>query len=315
MHWHGFITLPLVLLLVGISLAAGVTWIMALVLLRPPRMTDGRAAWRLRRLSPGDLQLRFSDLTFTIQDERNQPLRLAAWWMPHPNAKGRCAILLHGYGDAKVGAIAWAPTLHELGFNVLALDLRAHGASEGRHCTAGFFERHDVSQVIDQLKRDFPAGSKTILLFGISLGAAVAAAAAVLRDDIAAVVMECPYPDYELATASHANVLGAPGPWLASRAFKWAQRISGADFDAVRPVELIPKIPCPLMVIRSEADVFVDDAHAAMIEEATKQHAGETVYWNAENAHHVAAICEDPVEYKERLEAFLRQAGVLRIDA
>ena len=43
-------------------------------------------------------------------------------------------------------------------------------------------------------------------------------------------------------------------------------------------------------------------------EAATGAHAGYTVYWNAENAHHVAAICEDPVEYAKRIDAFLKSA-------
>ncbi len=309
MVWNLFI-LVAVLLVVGVVLAEATVRVMAMALLQPARMTDGRAAWRLRRLSPGDLQLSFSKVSFNVRDDAtNETIRLAAWWIPQPEADGRCAVLLHGYGDAKVGGIAWAPPLHALGFNVLALDLRAHGESEGRYCTAGFFERYDVSQVIDQLKGERPGETRRIVLFGVSLGAAVAAATAVMRDDIAAVIMECPYPDYELAASAHAEVLGAPGEFLQRRAFALAQRIAKADFSAVRPVDLIPKIPCPVMVIRSESDVFIDEEHAGMVEEAARRRVGRTLYWNAENAHHVAAICEDPEEYERRIGEFLGEVG------
>src|SRR5437868_6235600 len=82
----------------------------ALALLRPARMTDGRAAWRLQRISPGDLRLHYSELSFSVRDDfSGRPLKLAAWWIPHPRQPPRCVILLHGYGDAKIGAIAWAP--------------------------------------------------------------------------------------------------------------------------------------------------------------------------------------------------------------
>lgn len=311
MFWN-FLTLLMVLLAVGFLLVTATVRAMAIILLRPPRMTDGRAAWRLKRLSPGDLRMHYSDVSFNVRDEADgRMLKLAAWWIPAPRAVGRCVILLHGYGDAKVGAIAWAPTWHALGFNILALDLRAHGESEGRYCTAGFFERHDVSQVIDQLKRERPQDTRQIVLFGVSLGAAIAAATAVLRDDLAAVVLECPYPDYELAAASHAEIMGAPGERLQHMAFRRAQEVAKADFDAVRPVGLIPKVACPVMVIRSEADVFIDDAHAAMVENATKSRPaslGPTVYWNAENAHHVAALYEDPELYKKKLGEFLEAA-------
>jgi pimeloyl-ACP methyl ester carboxylesterase len=316
MAWN-LLTLLGVMTWVGVVLVALVVWAMAVVLLRPPRMTDGRAAWRLRRISPGDLRMRYSDVSFRVRDDfGGGTLKLAAWWIPHPAPMtSRCVILLHGYADAKVGAIAWAPTWQALGYHVLALDLRAHGESEGRYCTAGFYERHDVSQVIDQFRAQRPAETRELVLFGVSLGAAVAAATAVMRDDLDAVILECPYPDYELAAAAHAAILGAPGAPLQRWALQLAQRIARADFAAVRPVDLIPRVPCPLMIVRGEADVFIDDDHAALVEAAAKARSGLTEYWNAENAHHVAALYEDPDLYRQRLGEFLRLAMTRSIPA
>ena len=105
-------------------------------------MSDARANWILKRLTPLDLGLDFEEQSFVVRDEQTGgKLRLAAWWIPSPGST-RTMLLIHGYADAKVGGIAWAPMLHSLGWNILAIDLRAHGESEGVHTTAGYFERH-----------------------------------------------------------------------------------------------------------------------------------------------------------------------------
>src|SRR4051812_46591822 len=110
------LSLFLILLVMGALAAAGAVWVMARALVRPPRMTDGKALYVLKRVTPGDLGMTFEDATFTVRDLRTgKPLKLAGWWMPYPHAQGRCVVLVHGYADGKIGAIAWAPLWHGLG--------------------------------------------------------------------------------------------------------------------------------------------------------------------------------------------------------
>ncbi len=150
-----YVILAIVMIAVGLAAAAGMIVILAFMLIRPKRMTDGRALAALRRLSPRDLGMEFETVSFQVIDESTGgKIKIAGWWIPTPEARGKSAIILHGYSDAKVGGIAWAPMLRSLGFNILALDLRAHGESGGSFTTAGFWERHDITQVIDQTKSE-----------------------------------------------------------------------------------------------------------------------------------------------------------------
>src|SRR3954471_7288289 len=104
-----FLRLTLMLLASLVLLLALMAYLMARFLLRPPRMSDGKAAWLLKRLTPLDLGLSFTPVSFTIRDEQTrESLQMAAWWMPQEGSS-KSVILLHGYADAKVGAIAWAP--------------------------------------------------------------------------------------------------------------------------------------------------------------------------------------------------------------
>ena len=214
--------------------------------------------------------------------------------------RGRCAVIIHGYSDAKVGGIAWAPLLRSLGYSVLAVDLRAHGESEGTYCTAGYWERHDVNQMIDQWKAMHAGETRHMILFGISMGAAVAAAAAALRDDLAAVILESPYRDFSAAASNQATRLGMPGPFFQARAIAVAQWIATCDFSAVRPVDLIPSITSPLMVIQAGNDPFLSGEDSAMIRRAVESRpaaSGPSVLWMLEGVHHVVGMCDDPDEY------------------
>jgi pimeloyl-ACP methyl ester carboxylesterase len=308
--------LAVVLVALGALLAAGTVALMAWSLLRPPRMTDGKAAWLLQRLSPGDLNMPYEDARFTVRDERTgQPLRVAAWWIPCPAAGGksadRCVVLLHGYADAKVGAIAWAPVWQNLGFNILAPDLRAHGESEGRESAAGYYERHDLDQVISQLRAERPGATRQVVLFGASLGAAVAVATAAMRDDLAALVLESPYADFRSAARTHMDLLGVPGGVLQTAALRLAEWLVAADFNEVAPTKLLPSIRCPVLVIVPDEDVFLSPAELAALESAVAARspsAGPGEVWRVEGASHLLGVHADGDAYSGRIDSFLRRA-------
>jgi pimeloyl-ACP methyl ester carboxylesterase len=294
-----------VLLTLGVVLWTALAILMAWAMLRPSRMSAGKAIYHLQRLSPGDLGLAFEEQTFIVRDKHNgQKLNIAGWWIPASSATDKCVMLIHGYADAKVGSIAWAPMFHDLSFNILAIDLRAHGDSGGRFSTGGFFERDDVDQVFDQLLNLYPAQTSRMILFGISLGAAVACAVALERQDILAVILESPYTDYEKAVAAQIRLLGVPGGLLLRAAMMTAQWISGATFAAVRPIDLIAKLKCPAMTIVGSEDELLDAADFRLLEAAT---GPSSVFWLIENAGHLQAMALDPVEYERRIGEFVNQ--------
>jgi uncharacterized protein len=298
--------LALVLVIVGAVLCAVLIYAMARMLLRPPRMTDGKAMYFLKRLSPEDLGLAFDEVSFDVRDERDGgKLKIAGWWIPAAMPSDRFALLIHGYADAKVGGIAWAPLLHSLGFNVLAIDLRAHGESGGVESTAGFWERHDVGRVLDQIRSQRPKETRQAVLFGVSLGAAVAAAVAAERTDVSAVILESPFADYRSAVAAHAKLMGMPGGVFVMAAMAAAEWVSGADFDAVRPVDTIPRIKAPVMVIASGDDPLVGETAAARLNEAVKQRGEGSIHWSVPEAYHVEGMRGDFQEYRQRVAAFL----------
>jgi pimeloyl-ACP methyl ester carboxylesterase len=320
------VSLLLVLLGVGLLTAAATALFMAEALLRPPRMTDGKALFLLRRLTPDDLGLAYERLDFTIRDEHTcKPLSLAAWWVPAEEganaddvSRDRCAVLIHGYADAKVGAIAWAPVWHALGYHLLVPDLRAHGESGGKLTTAGYFERHDLVQAINQWRAQKPGQTRSLVLFGASMGATVAAATAAALEpgDVSAVVLESPFADFRTAASAHMDRVGVPGGPIRCAALRLAQALSGADYGALRMADLIAALPCPVMVISPAEDVYLRPGDADVIRSAVEARGEPNAYWRTEAAGHLMAVVHDPAEYRRRLAAFLGEAeGTERRDA
>jgi pimeloyl-ACP methyl ester carboxylesterase len=305
----GLLMLLIVLLAGGALLCACAAALMAWSLVHPPRMTDGKAMWVLRRLSPADLGMSFEDLKITVRDEHGKPLSIAAWWIANPAAQGRSAVLVHGYADAKVGAIAWAPLWYSLGFNLLVPDMRAHGESGGTMCTAGYFERHDLSQIINELQTLKPAETRQLVLFGLSMGAAVVAATAALRTDLAAIVLDSPFADFRHAAMRHMQWVGLPGRWLQSMAIRLAEWMTGADIDAIAPVNQIAVLKCPVMIIEAGNDWSLSSEDRMQLRDAIQQHHGHGAeIWTVEGVDHLMALVADPDQYRERIGQFLAAA-------
>ena len=295
---------PVALLAIELCLAlvvvvAATVVVLARLLLRPPRMNDGKAMALLGRIDPSDLGLDYESCSFDV----GRSVKIAAWWIDA--AADRTCVLIHGYGDAKVGALAWAPAWRAAGFNLLLIDLRAHGDSGGDHSTGGFHERDDLDTVLNQLRARRQDATRRVALFGVSLGGAVALAAAARRDDLAGVVVDSVYDDYRRAIATHARQMHAPLASLLPLTIALAERSSGARFADVRPVDTLARVRCPTMLIHGSADDFLPDGagdalHAALAARAEPR----DVYWIVQDAGHALALAADPAEYARRIATF-----------
>ena len=82
-------------------------------------------------------------------------------------------ILVHGIRSNKEHFIGISKTLSNKGYNAVAIDLRAHGQSEGTHCTFGVNEKEDISLLINVLEKQGGI-TKNIGIWGQSLGGAIA---------------------------------------------------------------------------------------------------------------------------------------------
>jgi alpha-beta hydrolase superfamily lysophospholipase len=329
-------------LALSLLMALALLWLTAIFVvarmrLMPPRMTDGKALYRLKRVFPADLALPYEDVTFAVDDAREGRLRLRGWWIPAPLASSRCVVICHGYADAKVGALAWAPFLHAAGYNLALYDARAHGESDGRYCTAGFGERRDLLTVIRQLKSSRPAATQQLAVLGISMGGVTALAAGALEgkrtdeamarhnndaplpqpvknqqseitNPISALIVDSVFADYFSAGILHASLFGLPGRIIMGPATWVAAKLARADFHEVAPLHTITAQRQPTLLIQPHRDGVIAPADAQRLRERLPITNPPSRFMEAPSASHVTGLREHPALYQGEVLSFLASA-------
>jgi hypothetical protein len=246
-----------VLFLIGA--AAVILVIGPLILLRPERRSKSWYAQRTQLLQPRDAQLPQEDLVITTADG----VKLSTWFVPRVNNAKGTILYLHGVGDCKIGGLALARFFHHQGYHLLLYDSRQHGESGGDYCTYGYYEKHDVSTVLDYLESRSDVQTGKFGLFGTSMGAAVAIQAAAIDPRIKAVVAEASFTNLRTISVDYQRRI-AKLPWhfLRNVALSRSQKIARFKARDVSPLEDVRRLTTPILFIHGTEDEFIDVAYS-----------------------------------------------------
>jgi competence protein ComEC len=196
--------------------------------------------------------------------------RLSAKWFPAPEPvlTGRTVLLLHGFAESSTAVAARrAVALNKFGWNVACLDSRGHGESQGPFTTFGGREAGDVVVWLDALSqriaRNTPTPPFEPVLWGRSMGAAIALQAAALDQRPLAVVLESPLVDIHATTALVLQKRRLPFPkFLARLIVRRAAMLVGFRLDRPRSFDTAAQVDCCTLIVHGTHDPLVDIAQA-----------------------------------------------------
>lgn len=193
----------------------------------------------------------------TIALQAEDGFRLAGWECTHAptdtsSAKGTI-IMFHGHGSNRSALVREATAFYHLGWNIVMIDFRAHGQSQGNECTVGYYEAKDVKAAYDYVTAK---STSPVVLWGISMGAATITKA--LHDyasvQPAKVILEMPFGSMLDAVRGRLRIMQLPQEPMASLLTFWGGTELGIWAFANKPEEYARAIQCPVLLAWGNQD-------------------------------------------------------------
>lgn len=213
-------------------------------------------------------------------------------------------IFCHGYkSEAAFDFAAMYDFYRSLGYNLVYLNMRAHGKSGGKYIGFGVLDRFDVQSWAKKVAELFPDTS--IFLHGMSMGAASILQSANLELDpaVCGIIADCGFSStnevfrnlvgglYHLPATPFVDIFEAVNRMTAGYGF--------TDADSVRSME---KSRLPLAYICGDCDRYVPLDMAMRIYNACVQ---DKVLLIAEGAGHAASFMTENEKYKNLITEFI----------
>ncbi|MDU4761156.1 alpha/beta hydrolase [Clostridium perfringens] len=238
-------------------------------------------------------------------------LNLTSTLIMNENPTNKFIVLVHGVSICYVGSLKYFDIFYRNGFNVLIVNQRRHGKSEGKYSTYGFYEKYDVNMWIEYLKSRF--GNDIILgLHGESMGAGTVMETIPLNDSIKFVIEDCGYSNFhELIgfqiTHAYKNRLVRkilhPSLIFANFFMKTKAKFS---MKKIVPIDIVSSTSLPMMFIHGKEDYFVPWYMAVDLYKAKTK--GYKELYLVEGAKHAEALEVNKIIYEKKIMTFIEKA-------
>lgn len=243
----------------------------------------------------------------TWHETSNDGLKLDAWYVPAADKTNKTAILAHGWHNNKTTMAIYGELFHELGYNVLIPDNRAHGDSGGKMIGYGWLDRRDYIKWLNQIITKNGQNSD-IIMYGMSMGAATVLSTSGESDlpkQVKAVIADSSYTSV-LDEVKHeaGNMYNLPWFPMVNIVSGISKVRAGYFYGEASPLKQVAKSTRPTFFIQGGADTFVPTAMVYPLYDALR---APKKLWIGKGSEHVQSFHDHPVAYRQQIQSFLKQ--------
>jgi fermentation-respiration switch protein FrsA (DUF1100 family) len=243
--------------------------------------------------TPAQLGIEYEDVTLTSADGT----QLSAWWLEAYGEVKGTIVFYHGNAEnisTHLGSVYWLP---EKGYQVLMLDYRGYGHSQGKPGLPEIFD--DIATALEWTLADPRTGDTPVFMLSQSLGASmsgyVVATRPDLREGLTGVVLDAAFASYPQITR-----VVASRHWLT-----WAFQYP-ASWTMPRKYNLIDYVgqisPTPLLIIHGTQDAVIPFSNGEELFAAAKDPKNFLRY----DGPHIASFKD--LELREMMLSFFADA-------
>lgn len=223
--------------------------------------------------------------------------------------KERCVIILSGRTEClKYGYYFAIPYSKKC--NVLVIDPRAHGLSDGEFNTIGFEESKDIIEWVNFIVNEKKI--KSIIFHGICIGAAggmLALTSEECPDCIEGFVTEGMFPNFKESMKNHLIERKKPATIITYLINKLMIHYTGHSMD-FGPIDVIHKMNKPLLMLHSREDLYSTPEYAQKLYELAGSEKKKIVWF--EKGKHSFLRITDTKKYDESINDFLENTLMIK---
>ena len=250
---------------------------------------------------PSSYDMQYEDLEFRTSDN----LLLKGWFIENLNLQ--TVIIIHGVDSNKSDGFTLdlMKDIYDMGYSVMAFDLRAHGDSEGRDLGLTYVERDDINSAIKYVEKT--KNVEEIVLFGLSYGGTIALSNTDLSPSIKGIVSDSPFYDLpELLANEVSNRTFIPKFIANLLKFGIIQTIRILhDIETIQIISRIQSVENfhnPILIYHCEQDERIPISHSKRISKFLPE---KSTFKTFHNCEHAKGYEENKQEYNNILQDYL----------
>ena len=211
----------------------------------------------------------------------------------------------HGYRSSPLTDFSGGSELSfRMGHNLLLVDQRAHGKSQGRTIAFGIQERKDllkwVNYAVDRFGEDVQ-----IVLYGISMGGATVLMASGLElpKNVKGIIADCPYSSAMEIMLHVGKKMPFPNGLIRPFVKLGAKIYGGFDVEETDAAEAVKQAKVPVLILHGEADNFVP----AEMSDIAADNPQMVTRYTFPGADHGISYLVDPTRYTQIVTDFMER--------